>query len=975
MNKLHFIVLAIVFCLANQIKATNTDIPTKQEKEFYDYLYRLSIQGNLDSVKYVFENQNIDLKRYDTDNKHFTPIVYAAAYSGNTDLVKYLVGKGADLKAHSSNNETALHRAAWRGDLAMVKLLVEYGADLNIVYNANGGLSPLCCAAESGNIEVVKYLIEKGANVNYTNKDSGASPLRSAAYKAHYDIFLLLAQKQPAAYNWQEALFYGLIGGNPDIVKYIVEEKGADVNKKSQVWKEYPIHRAVEDKYVFEKNARSLEVVKYLVSKGARLSDINESNMFEWAMRNCTEPMIEYLIEQDAIPMPTLLSGRGWTPLATALDNSNFALANHLIKKTTDYTFRGQPLIVYFADGMYNSAAIIDFLIKEGVNKEYYNEALESSVLHNDSLSVELLLAAGANVKYLNAEGSNLLHLARSCAVAKLLIEKGADTWNKIMLEGAWKNPLLLRALDDAGVVPPISQTDMNGALATAAHLGDKWTVEYMLRRGADVDSYSQKTASEEERELEREIYADSDEDEDDEESSEEKERAKESQTNNVPVYKQTPLIRNAIQGYSSCNYGNYRDENSKVQVSADIARILLNAGANPNIVDANGKTALHYAAGNQWCRVGIWPIPMGNRRDREHGAHGDPASPPLQYHDSIAALLIGHGADLNVKDRNGNTPLILAAMSRNHDVLKMLLKAEADFKVKNNGNKDLFSFLDDQPSFQIIKDAGLWKYMPKERLNTAFRKFFTDYRPRSRYDVEELKRLIAYGADVNTKMYQGDSMNALVYTFDRMYGDNKFEIAQALIDGGIDLNAENHYGYTLPMLLIKKSEERERYSNDKTPVNLDFLIKNKININYKSRTQFTALTIAICEDKKETTGYLLKHGAKRDRQSEWWYLIKERYYDPKTIPMLRQLVKEGVGVNLQTPAVVSEYVPMLKQKGVTALMFFVAYGREDGVKALLQMGANVNKKAADGTTALVIAKDRRKQSIIDLLLQAGAKE
>lgn len=219
------------------------EIPRKEEKEFNEHLFKMTSLGHLDSVKFILERYDVNLSRYD-NNSHFNPIIYAASYSGNIELVQYLIDQGADPKAKTSGNETALHKAAWNGHLDIVKLLVSYGADLNLVYNANGGLSPLCCAAESGNIEVVKYLIENGADVNYTNESSGSSALRSAAYEGHYDIFIYLAQMQPANYDWQEALFYGLIGGNPDIVKYVVEEKKADVNKRSKVWKVCPIERA-----------------------------------------------------------------------------------------------------------------------------------------------------------------------------------------------------------------------------------------------------------------------------------------------------------------------------------------------------------------------------------------------------------------------------------------------------------------------------------------------------------------------------------------------------------------------------------------------------------------------------------------------------------------------------------------------------------------------------------------------------------
>lgn len=960
MNKL-FSLIILLFCITHQIKAVK--IPTKEEKKFYERLYKLTAQGNIDSVKVIMERDKVNLSKYDRDNQHYTPILYAATWSGNKELVQYLIDKGADPKAKTSSNETALHRAAWNGNQDIVKLLVSNGADVNIIYNANGGLSPLCCAAESGNIDVVKYLISKGADVNYTNESSGASPLRSAAYTAHYDIFVLLADMQPVSYNWQDALFYGLIGGNLNIVKYVVEKKGAIANAKSEVWG-YAIEKAANNKYIFNKNAQPVEIVKYLVSKGAKLSNINKGNVFEWAMINSTEETIEYLIEQGVkVTIPP--SEDGWTPLALALDNGSFALAKHLIRNTKDHTFRGSPLIVYFSDGMYNSPDIINLLIEEGVNKKHYTEAFKRSVARNDSVSAHLLLNAGADIKELNEDDSNVLHLTNSYRVAKFLIENGVDTQNKVMLDNAWKNPALLQALEEVDVYPPIFDEDMDKILLYSAQQGDEWTLKYILKRGANVNCIQQPPSD----------YVEEDEEEEEQEDNgEENDEYERYEDDDNPTYNQTPLIKNAIQGYAHCDYGRYSDD-GKVQISSQIAKLLIEAGADLNATDAKGRTALHYTAMSQWCRVMIWPIPMGSRRDREHGAHGDPAAPPLQHHDLIAYLLIKSGAHLNMQDKKGNTPLIYAAKGRNYAVLKMLLEAGADHNIKNKRGRMVFDYLDDKESFKVLKEAGLGKYISQKRVDIAFQRYFTDYRPRSEYNTDDLKALIAYGANVNSNIYSGDTNNGLMYTFDRMYGDNKFENAQALIDGGINLNAEDRYGYTLLMQLVKEGKDRDPYSQETEPVNLQFLLKNKVNLNYKSSRQYTALGVAICEGKEEIAEFLKKNGAKRDLESEWWYLVTEkRSYS--IVPRLKELVDAGVDVNLKASAIVSEYVPELKQKGITTLMLYAAYGMEDTLKALLELGADVNIKTADGTTALSIAKGRyNNQKIIDILLEAGAKE
>ena len=268
--------------------------PTKLEKDFFKYLYKLATTGELDSLKAAMKTQEVDLAKYDSEP--YIPILYASAWSGNKELVQYLIDKGANINARKSGNETALHRAAWKGADDIVELLVENGADLNIVYKANNGLSPLHCAAENGHLKIVRYLLDKGAKLSF-NEEKVASPLLAAAYKGHSDVFLFLAQKAPTEYDWEIIFIYSLIGGNLEIVKYIVE-KGVDINKWSPKWQAYPIEEAAADKFISNEKACPIEVTKFLISKGAKVADINGGNVMEWAAEHCSESMKAYLTEQ-----------------------------------------------------------------------------------------------------------------------------------------------------------------------------------------------------------------------------------------------------------------------------------------------------------------------------------------------------------------------------------------------------------------------------------------------------------------------------------------------------------------------------------------------------------------------------------------------------------------------------------------------------------------------------------------------------
>lgn len=412
-----------------------------------------------------------------------------------------------------------------------------------------------------------------------------------------------------------------------------------------------------------------------------------------------------------------------------------------------------------------------------------------------------------------------------------------------------------------------------------------------------------------------------------------------------------------------------------KIQISSDIATMLLRAGANTDTTDSLGRTALHYAAGNQYYRIELHPIPIGNRSERAMGAHGDPAMPADHCHDLITMELIKCGANLNLKDYEGNTPLILAAKNRNHGTLKILLEAKADVKIKNKEGKTLFDYLQDQPSLQIVKEAGWWKSVPQASIDQAFRSLFLD-RFYALPNLEELKALIAYGANVNTSLYKDSRMNALSFVIKRMHDEEKLRIAKLLIDNGSNMYFEDNWGETIALYLVGTAGDADTNKRKKKMEELKFLIDNGLNINRRNSAQITPLAVAMVEGKKEETKFLISCGAKRDIESEWWYLISAHYHKPEIVSKLRKLVKEGADINAQTRRD-NTFIhrPIVKQKGITALMFFASSDKgTETLKALLDMGANIHLKAADGSTALSIAKKERIQKNVDLLLQGKSK-
>jgi ankyrin repeat protein len=106
----------------------------------------------------------------------FATALMRAAFSGDLELVKLLLAKGADPAIVSKDNETVLEAAAALGfiqgyskgrsaaeRLDVIKLLVDLGADVNAADDY--GITPLMAAANMGDVSIIQFLVDKGADL------------------------------------------------------------------------------------------------------------------------------------------------------------------------------------------------------------------------------------------------------------------------------------------------------------------------------------------------------------------------------------------------------------------------------------------------------------------------------------------------------------------------------------------------------------------------------------------------------------------------------------------------------------------------------------------------------------------------------------------------------------------------------------------------------------------------------------------
>jgi ankyrin repeat protein len=152
-------------------------------------LHEAAIVGDLKRVRELVDKRS-DLANDASSPDGFPPLGLAAHF-GRTDVVRYLLGKGANVNfAAPGNGFTALTGAIAGGHRDVVGILLDAGADVNHRY-VEQRFSPLLAAAADGDAEIVRMLIAAGADVTARTTD-GKTAVSLAESRGHREIAEIL---------------------------------------------------------------------------------------------------------------------------------------------------------------------------------------------------------------------------------------------------------------------------------------------------------------------------------------------------------------------------------------------------------------------------------------------------------------------------------------------------------------------------------------------------------------------------------------------------------------------------------------------------------------------------------------------------------------------------------------------------------------------------------------------------------------
>ena len=178
-----------------------------------------------------------------------TPLMVAAAYDGNSEVVKLLIDKGADVSARDKSNSSPFLEAIDANDNRVIRMLIEKGADPNV--RTSSGYTPLMIASSYGNLDIMRWLLARRVEVNAATTAESVhvkkgpialgnltALMLAAPYGGHEAVKLLL--NAGAKVNEQDVrgmtplmLAIGTDRPDPEVIHLLLAH-GADINIKSK---------------------------------------------------------------------------------------------------------------------------------------------------------------------------------------------------------------------------------------------------------------------------------------------------------------------------------------------------------------------------------------------------------------------------------------------------------------------------------------------------------------------------------------------------------------------------------------------------------------------------------------------------------------------------------------------------------------------------------------------------------------------
>lgn len=404
----------------------------------------------------------------------------------NFSEVDQLIAQGADVNAEAGAGFKLLKKAVFFHSIRIVELLIANGANTK-----EQGL--VAAAVWGDSLEKAKLLLEHGADPNNEESTSQLTPLYKVKSVAMAELLLSNGANINHHSDTFTPLSYVLGGYNGDISPAVRVQLA-----KLFIAKGANISGDVANELFFDAAANGdVGLLEYLVAHGA---DVNARNNREetplfFAAQAGQLNNVKWLIKKGADV--NAINIHKVAPLARTKD---VAVAEVLLDNgaNPNVTDNGMPYTfsIIFYRGNHD---LIKLLVKRGADVNARGPAkqtlLFSAAATSDEDLAKLLVGKGADVNAQDNNGDTPLFWAMDNPnIADILLENGADfnhsnSYNQTPLVRAVKNAKIFKRLINKGA--DVQQTDAQNStlMHHAAKEGSPEIVDLLLKAGLDINA------------------------------------------------------------------------------------------------------------------------------------------------------------------------------------------------------------------------------------------------------------------------------------------------------------------------------------------------------------------------------------------------------------------------------------------------------------------------------------------------------
>ena len=370
------------------------------------------------------------------------------------------------------------------------------------------------------------------------------------------------------------------------------------------------------------------------------------------------------------------------------------------------------------------------------------------------------------------------------------------------------------------------------------------------------------------------------------------------------------------------------------------MVELLLDNGADMNVLDGSGETFLHWATRNEMPEVVELLIKKGMNIDsRDKYGNTSLQLAVKRENTEMIEFLLSMEANINARDRNENTSLHDTTRNENTEMLEFLLDREADIEAcDGDGNTPL------QLAAKLSKTPKV------------------------------IALLLDRGAEVNARNFDNNTPLHNVILNPHLSFLEQDALIEVLLKMGADTNIQSDQGKTA-FELFKEGKKNYELKSRKAYWQLFSAKLNKRDKNNKGLfDNHSGSSISI--------PYLHSRCSKkpiRVSQKARWDIIWQARWEGREIPRINKLLESKFWVMAEIKDVTKLFddgadIDACDRNGWTPLHMAAAYSRAPKIVALLlDRGADMQACAKDGCTPLHVAVESKTPEVVELLLKRRA--